>query len=194
MKKLLLCLLLVIYSCGEKGLKDLPPSDGINGQDHRIFVTSSTHNGNLGGFTGADSICNDRAREAGLTRNYKAILSSSITNAEVKISVSGALYKVDSSGNATKVLASALSFWSTDSLDFLSAINLDESGSNVGTVTPWTGTSSSGGGSLNYCSDWRSSSSAQKGDIGDTSQIDSQWVENNFDTCDSSNPIYCISQ
>ena len=31
-----------------------------------VFLTSTTHTGNLGGLTGADAICNDLASTAGL--------------------------------------------------------------------------------------------------------------------------------
>ncbi len=41
-----------------------------------IFVTSSLHDGNLGGLSGADSICKARAMAANLPGNYVAYLSS----------------------------------------------------------------------------------------------------------------------
>ncbi len=40
-----------------------------------MFITSSEHNGNLGGYEGANAICNMRAGEAGLPGTYKAWLS-----------------------------------------------------------------------------------------------------------------------
>jgi hypothetical protein len=46
-----------------------------------VFVTSTTQTGNLGGLSGADQICNDRAVAAGLTGNYLAWLSTSSMDA-----------------------------------------------------------------------------------------------------------------
>ena len=40
-----------------------------------VFVTSTTHNGNLGGVAGADAICNARAAAAGLPGSYLAWIS-----------------------------------------------------------------------------------------------------------------------
>ena len=41
----------------------------------RVFVTSTTHDGNLGGLAGADAICQARAAAAGLPGTYLAWLS-----------------------------------------------------------------------------------------------------------------------
>lgn len=37
-----------------------------------VFVTSTSHTGNLGGLAGADAICQARANEAGLKGNFVA--------------------------------------------------------------------------------------------------------------------------
>jgi hypothetical protein len=41
----------------------------------KVFVTSTVHDGNLGGLAGADAICNSLASDAGLPGTYKAWLS-----------------------------------------------------------------------------------------------------------------------
>jgi hypothetical protein len=43
----------------------------------QVFVTSTTHDGNLGGIAGADKICNDCASAAGLEGTFKAWLGDS---------------------------------------------------------------------------------------------------------------------
>jgi hypothetical protein len=49
----------------------------------RIFVTSSTHTGNMGGLGGANTICAARAGDASLpgATTYRALLSSNVVNA-----------------------------------------------------------------------------------------------------------------
>ena len=42
-----------------------------------VFITSTLHDGNLGGVAGADQICNELASDAGLPGTYMAWLSSS---------------------------------------------------------------------------------------------------------------------
>lgn len=51
---------------------------GSGGDSKSIFVSSTTHTGNLGGLGGADMICNNLAASAGLTGVYRAWLSSSL--------------------------------------------------------------------------------------------------------------------
>lgn len=51
---------------------------GVAGVDYkRVFVTSTSYNGNLGGLAGADAKCNTRAAAAGLSGTYKAFLAGS---------------------------------------------------------------------------------------------------------------------
>lgn len=49
----------------------------VPNQVYRVFLTSSNHNGNLGGLAGADAVCKARANEAGLGGLWKAWLSDS---------------------------------------------------------------------------------------------------------------------
>ena len=46
-----------------------------------VFVTSTTHTGNMGGHAGANSICATRAAAAGLFGTFRAWLSSDVQNA-----------------------------------------------------------------------------------------------------------------
>ncbi|HTZ18430.1 MAG TPA: hypothetical protein VMB78_08320, partial [Dissulfurispiraceae bacterium] len=47
----------------------------------KAFITSASHNGNLGGFDGADTMCQTAAEVAGLPGAYRAWLSTSSTDA-----------------------------------------------------------------------------------------------------------------
>ncbi len=53
---------------------------GVPGDFRRVFVTSTTYSGNLGGLSGADAKCQTRAQAAGLSGTYKAWLSTSGAN------------------------------------------------------------------------------------------------------------------
>src|SRR5690606_298731 len=55
-----------------------------------IFVTSTTHTGNLGGLAGADAICQTRAAAGGLSNSalFKAIMSDATANAVDRLAVS----------------------------------------------------------------------------------------------------------
>ena len=52
-----------------------PPPVPASCNPCKVFVTSTVHDGNLGGLVGADAICNSLASAAGLAGTYKAWLS-----------------------------------------------------------------------------------------------------------------------
>lgn len=60
----------------------------------RIFVTSTRYNGNLGGLSGADVKCQDRANAANLGGTWKAWLSDSTTSASSRLVHSSNPYKL----------------------------------------------------------------------------------------------------
>jgi hypothetical protein len=51
-------------------------SEGGSETEMSFFVTSTTHDGNLGGLAGADDICNDLAGAAGSDKTFAAYLSA----------------------------------------------------------------------------------------------------------------------
>lgn len=75
---LLVSLLTGLTACGGSSDSD---SDSNNADRHRIFVTSTTYTGNLGGVVGADIVCTNVATGAGIPGSYKAVLSSSTEDA-----------------------------------------------------------------------------------------------------------------
>jgi hypothetical protein len=54
-----------------------PSEDGVSLSQHRIFLSSTQHNGSMGGTIGASTICQNLATQAGLTRAYKALIAES---------------------------------------------------------------------------------------------------------------------
>ena len=196
---------LMVASCGKLAeLEDGESEgdgDGIDKDtEHRIFVTSTTYKGqftiaSLTGLDAADALCNSVASSAGLSLNYKAILSSTTVDANDRIDIKGAVYKIDSSDAKIKVVDDENDFWNADNQNFLSKVHLDESG-NAQTINPWTGTQAAGVASsgLNFCTDWTSDSGVVNGDIGSINSVDENWLENGTADCSTLRPIFCISQ
>ena len=108
-----------------------------------MFLTSSTHTGNLGGMSGADAICAARATEAGLGGTYLAWLSDTTMSPSVRFTQntsgpyqlpSGSVIAADWSELISGVLTNG--------------IVEDENGTTIA-VTPeqyfWSNTNSTGG-------------------------------------------------
>ena len=190
---------LVLVSCGQPESSDC--SDGIGCNDHRIFVSSQTYNGNFDGITGADASCQVLANAAGLSRTYKAILSDSSTNAVDRLAFTGAVYTVDGQDEINLVAKVGSDLWATDTVgNLLARIDYDEEGNSVTSRNPWTGSTGEGFRNDDFCTDngvdWTSDSSSVEGDVGSTDFDDERWLENVAITsyCSEFNPIICISQ
>jgi hypothetical protein len=199
MKKIIpvLCTFLV-SSCG--GPANEPTnSDGVSASEHRIFITSTTTDGAMTGGVGAtgidkaDNLCQTAADNAGLIRDYKAIISTSDNKANQRIIISGAIYTIAGS-NKTKIAESSSDFWSASTTNLLNPINRDEIGNYVTNATAWTGTDEEGNGTNEDCADW-STNSTGTGDYGDNDEVTDAWVESTTpDNCSNSKRLYCISQ
>ena len=75
-KFFLLITYFALISCGEdgdeKGTPSAPAPDEVT-----VWFTSSTHNGNMNGVNGADTICNnDNMRKSDELSNHRALLAS----------------------------------------------------------------------------------------------------------------------
>lgn len=159
----------------------------------RIFVTSSAHNGNLGGLAGADAICQTRATTAGLSGTFRAWLSDTTTSLASRINqYAGPYYRVDT-GEQPGVYMLA-SDWN----DLASGLNVfaiatDENGASSGSGTfAWTGTSTAGSIVTPNCQNWTSSAAQESGRRGWTSAADTQWSSHSESSCDTLHRLYCI--
>lgn len=192
--------------CNSDGVPDecvvAPPGlvDGIDpGTQHRIFVTSTMHNGDFNGYAGACAECAARAAAAGLQLTYKAILSDSYGDARDRIQLhDGELLIFENTGSgltARLVLSSASDLWSGGTL--VGPIRFDETGTYVGlNQRAWTGTIPNGTVALfEDCSDWTDGIGDFSARVGNTSANNSQWVSYpSSDSCDGVRRLYCISQ
>jgi hypothetical protein len=141
----------------------------------RVFVTSSQHNGILGGLTGADAICQARARYAGYqsAASFKAWVSDASTGASARVVHSGAWYRPD----GIQVATAKATFTSGQILAPLYETETNEYvAGNAETGSVWTGTLSNGTSysSTASCSSW--SSTSDDAVIGRSDLADFRWV------------------
>ena len=127
-----------------------------------VFVTSTIHDGNLGGLGGADAICNARATEAGLpgAGSYLAWLSAGGVSPSTRFTQAAVPYKrVDGTtvaGDWADLVDGSLA----------APIQVTEGGIEVGRgELVWTGTAASGVPEGNDCLGWVVAN-AQPGRIG----------------------------
>ena len=162
-----------------------------------VFITSTTHNGNLGGLTGADAICNQLASNAGLpgAGNYLAWLtiyppeqspSTRFTHASVPYK------RVDG--------VQVASNWSdlTDG-SITQPINVDENGNPINLSSVWTSTASNGTvlpDPAECGTEWMSAINGLVGAVGlaGAGRTDATWTAFGYATCDTQVRLYCFQQ
>lgn len=172
--------------------KGTPPACGTG--NSCAFVTSTTYNGNLGGVSGADSICVTRATAADLpgAATYKAwIASSAADDPESRFIQSTNAYLMP---NGTKI-ADNWTDLTDGSLD--NNFNRDEFGVTISSPTyVWSdvGTNGTYLNDSNSCTGWTTSSTGVSGKDGATILTSSFWTNNSVNNCGVAKRIYCIQQ
>jgi len=163
-------------------------------QPKRVFVTSVTYQGNLGGLDGADSKCNQLALDVGLPGTYKAWLST------VSICVSDRL----SHSTSPYILVNGdivADDWSdlTDGT-LQSPINVKECGTVVDeheeSDSAWTNTLTCADCMTSDCDAWNSSDASFRGFVGFCMDTHSMWTEAPAYEmeCNRTKRLYCIQQ
>ena len=156
-----------------------------------VFVTSATHTGNLGGYSGADNICTAVAHGAGLQGTYDAWISTDTSSPSTRFTRSPYGYQLVGS------LEMVANSWAdlTDG-SILAPINRDESGALMIPLYVWTGTDATGSSSsIGNCDNWTSSSSSYTGSVGMTSLSTFGWTNMGGFSCSAStNYLYCFQQ
>lgn len=148
-----------------------------------VFVTSSSFDGNLGGVSGADAICQGAAGVAGLTGTFRAWLSDDLGNSpNNNFNQSGEFINID-----TKIA----DFWADlvdGTLD--NTLDLNEfGGARVSSVWTYTVSSGDANSTGNNCQNWTSNSSGDAGEVGFTQ---GGWTDSGTEICSSKLPIYCF--
>lgn len=154
-----------------------------------VFVTSTSTNGNLSGFGGADARCNTLAGQAGLGGQWVAWLSieaASGDDAVDRLTNGGAWYLV----TGTRV-ASSKAALVQDALEH--SIDRDESGALVSGQRVWTGTRD-GMAYFGDCNGWKATTSNEPGTVGNTSSRDTQWSADLPVGCNVAARVYCFEK
>lgn len=156
-----------------------------------VFVTSSGHNGNLGGLSGADAICQGAAASAGLPGTYKAWLSDSTNSPSTRFVQSTGPYQLR---NGTTIAAN----WAELTDGTLAApINITETaGTASGPLASWTNTQANGtvAAAPQHCGNWSNGTAGDSGLFGDVTHSDSGWTQFAGATCNGEFFLYCFQQ
>ncbi len=159
----------------------------------RVFVTSQRYNGYLGGLSGADLKCQQRADAANLGGTWKAWLSSSTQSAASRLTHFNGPYVLI---NGTIIANN----WS-DLIDgtLASPINVTEI-NGLASIPVWTNTGARGEIATNnttwHCSNWTTSSSSRRGNTGETQSSNTRWTTGISELCSQNNYVglYCFEQ
>ena len=162
-------------------------ADASGAESRIIFATSSLHAGDLGGFEGADGICEARAAEAGLEGTFRAWLSTGEVDAPDRLDPApGALVRTD--GEIVVASWDALVGGSLQN-----PISLDEHGDPIfGDV--WTGTTADGSSAADHCEGFTAGSGPSTGLCGNSGATDGSWTENIVPACGTTLRLYCVEQ
>lgn len=157
---------------------------------HRVFVSSTTYQGNLGGLSGGDAKCQQQADGVGIGGNWRAILSDGSTSAVNHISVL--------SSGVKNMAGSTVATNSADLWDNVisTPINLTE-GVITSNIEVWTGTNGNGTSHASTCSSWSNSGSGTNGRTGlssvsGTGSTSDDWTSFRSRACNGLRALYCI--
>lgn len=153
----------------------------------KMFVTTNTYDGNLGGLAGADAKCQAEAVQRNLPGTFKAWLSDSTTSAASRLSHSRFPYvRPDGQMIATE--------WA-DLVDGSIGVRLYQgTASFVADKWPWTGTTADGNSHPSTCQDWTTNSSTWRGMQGDIMVTSGRWTEDSSGGCNTPVPLVCVQQ
>ena len=167
---------------------------------HRVFVTSRGYDGDFGGLSQADSLCNQNARSAGLDGTWKAILSTRMTAVKSRLTFKGAVVNMQN-----ELLArNENDLWDGN---LRNPVRYDENGSTHYTRV-WTGSNADGTNDVgprdgeyqgDYCDDdWSSDLPRDEGEAGRSRSRGESWMTSlaggggNDPPCDNEFAFYCI--
>ncbi len=169
------------------------PCTGDGGPAGLAFVTSSAHAGDLGGVAGADKICLDSARDAGLSQNFRAWIADTTTSPVDRIVTPAPLRPVrlvSAGGPQVVACATRLTLGGIDA-----PINQTETGATLASnESVWTGTGNKGEIHTDgeHCDGFTSKSSSLRGRIGSTSATNGQWTNAEPAPCDKLRRLFCF--
>ncbi len=151
----------------------------------RVFVTSGTYDGNLGGIAGADAICNSEASAAGQGTGYRAWLSDGVSDPATVFGKTHGPYRL--------VDSTFVVFDWNDLVDgnLSAAIDVDADGSSASGGV-WSNVKAVGSTNLSAddCGNW--STTAGVGRFGNAGSINLPWSQGFISNCDVPLRLYCF--
>ncbi len=155
----------------------------------RVFVSSTTSAGNLGGLDGADATCQQLANAEGLGGLWVAWLSIANVDAIDRLKGNGPFVLV----GTNEVVATSRAQLTSGNLQ--NDIERTESGTQV-PASVWTGTDPDGtaAASNSFCSGWTDATNGSFGQTGFTQETDADWTNANQIFCNLDARLYCFEQ
>jgi hypothetical protein len=159
---------------------DCPPAN-------RLFVTSTTYTGNLGGLVGADARCNERARAAGLEGKFIAMLSTSRVAAFSRLDGSRGWVRTDGKPfvDTTADLAAGRIYYPPIADEFGKPRPYQAGDQNV-----FAATFEDGRPDDRNCSDWTTTAGMVTGGL--THATTKVWITQWGGGCDTAAHLYCF--
>ncbi len=153
---------------------------------HAIFITTSTHTGNLGGLVGGDALCQTAGNALDSTKTWQFIGSDSVTDAVTRLVLTGDVRNV----NGVLLATSEADFFDGT---LTAAVSLTDAGvASIG--RSWTGSLNSGVKYTTalYCTNWTDATTGVSGRRGRHSTT-ATYLDNQTSACNTASSLYCIS-
>ena len=159
----------------------------------RVFITSTQQNGNLGGVSGANMICQNLADDQGIGGRYLAWISDSLGNSpDTNFNKVTVPYRLVDNTLVASNYADLIDCTNPGCL--INSITLDQNGNTrMGAV--WTSTNNDGTAFMpNNCQNWTIDGILPGGRLGNSPSTDSTWTSQITDECNISGYLYCFGQ
>lgn len=149
--------------------------------EHRVFITATTHGAAMGGLDGADAICSAAADAAELEGIWRAVLSDSTAGIDAHVEVVGPVYTLG--GDLVAMDADALFSGTAEH-----AVDVTEAGGVPADTVAWVGSATA------HCNDWSSASGAVNGTQALSTNLEDWLYGSSLGPCSLSRSLYCIDQ
>lgn len=162
----------------------------VTGVSRRVFVTSTTWSGDLGGWLGADAKCNALAVDAGFISvgglgSFRAYVSEGANHPAVRFRERNEAWRLASGALTFRNVKSFATTPTTPPIE-------DERGQRLDGGLIWTGAATWLETTGNDCSGWTSTTSG--GTVGAIGSVTEQWTNDGVRGCSSLAHLLCFEQ
>lgn len=178
-------------ACGASCAAGQACESGVCVSARRVFLSSTTHAGNLGGVAGGDAICQARADAVGLGGSWRALLVDGTSGIGRLTHPAVPYVRLDGTRIANG--------W-TDLADgtIRATLNVSELRTTIG-GNAWTGFSNITGGTNQHCNNWTYAGAgclagSACGAAGESNQTNNHWDGYYVFDCANAFRLYCIEQ